>query len=566
LITTPESTSTSSRAAHAETPDLFGAFPHLSEAQIDALARQGVRRPTAVGDVLFRQGDVDCAFYVILQGKVALFDESVPEREMIAIHGAGRFLGELHLLTGQPSFVTAEVCEAGEVLEVPVDRIRKLVVEDRGLGDLILRAYLLRRSMLIEIGAGLRIVGSRHSPDSRRIREFAARNRLPHKWIDVEEDRDAENLLRQLGIAVEDTPVVIWRGERVLRNPSNVELALTMGLRATVVHSAVFDLVTVGAGPAGLAAAVYAASEGLLTIALDSVAAGGQAGTSSRIENYLGFPTGISGAELAERSIIQARKFGARLGVPMEAVGLEAGDGHHVIRLSDGSTIESHSVLIATGARYRKLDVPRLEEVGGTSVHYAATIAEARLCRGAEVAVVGGGNSAGQAAVFLAEHVARVFLVVRCGDLGESMSRYLIDRLARHPDVEILLNSEVREVIGETSLDGVIIENNLTGDRRALPTRALFVFVGAVPYTAWLGSNVYLDDHGFVCTGQVFSPGISPPEDAAHRPRSFLETNRRGVFAVGDVRSGSIKRVASAVGEGSMAVRLVHEHLAHAGQ
>jgi thioredoxin reductase (NADPH) len=536
-----------------ETPDSDGAFPRLSDEEIRRLAARGERRRTQPGEVLFREGDEHYDFFVVLEGKVAVVQgDGDGDEQVIAVHGPRRFLGELSLLTGQAAFFTAVVREAGEVLVVPVARLRRLVALDAGLGDLILRAYLLRRELLIGIGAGFRIVGSRYSPDTRRLREFAGRNRLPHRWVDLEEDAAAETLLRELSIAPEETPVVIW-GREVLRNPSNVELARRIGLPAPRPPQDVVDLVVVGAGPGGLAAAVYGASEGLTTMTLDAVATGGQAGTSSRIENYLGFPSGISGAELAERATIQAEKFGAQLSVPAQATALEPRDGYYAVTIADGPTVTGRTVVIATGARYCKLPIPGLERFEGTSVFYAATLIEAQMCRGDPIAVVGGGNSAAQATLFLARHAGQVRLLIRDGDLGKSMSRYLADRIERNRDVEVLRHTEVREAIGNESLEALVVEDNRTGEGQVLPTRALFVFIGAEPHTDWLGNEVALDDRGFVLTG------IQANRDPPALP---LETSLPGVLAVGDVRSGSIKRVASAVGEGAMAVKLVHDHLA----
>jgi thioredoxin reductase (NADPH) len=537
-----------------ETPDLDGAFPRLSEQQLLALEAHGERRRVRQGEVLYREGDERCDFYVVLEGQVAILEGYGGAVRVVAVHGPRRFLGELGLLTGQAAFLTAVALEPGEVLVVPVERLRELVSQDAAFGDLVLRAYLIRRSMLIELGAGFRIVGSRYSPDTRRLREFAARNRLPHRWIDLEKDKEAERLLRQLGVAPEETPVVIWRGEQVLRNPTNAELARAIGLPAPKPGGTVCDLVIVGAGPAGLAAAVYAASEGLATVTFDAIATGGQAGTSPRIENYPGFPSGISGSELTERTVIQAEKFGADINVPAEATALEQRDGHHLVRLDDGQAVEGRTVVVATGARYRKLPVPRLEEFEGTSVHYAATHVEAQLCHGDPVAVVGGGNSAGQAAVFLMKHAARVSLLIRGGDLGRSMSRYLADRIERPPGIEVLRHTEVRELVGEGALEAVVVEDNRTGSRRRLEARALFVFIGAEPHTGWLGDRLALDDRGFILTG-----ADAVPDDG--RQPFLLETSLPGVFAAGDVRSGSIKRVTSAVGEGAMAIRLAHEYL-----
>jgi thioredoxin reductase (NADPH) len=537
-----------------ETPDLDGAFPRLSEQQLLALEAHGERRRVRQGEVLYREGDERCDFYVVLEGQVAILEGYGGAVRVVAVHGPRRFLGELGLLTGQAAFLTAVALEPGEVLVVPVERLRELVSQDAAFGDLVLRAYLIRRSMLIELGAGFRIVGSRYSPDTRRLREFAARNRLPHRWIDLEKDKEAERLLRQLGVAPEETPVVIWRGEQVLRNPTNAELARAIGLPAPKPGGTVCDLVIVGAGPAGLAAAVYAASEGLATVTFDAIATGGQAGTSPRIENYPGFPSGISGSELTERTVIQAEKFGADINVPAEATALEQRDGHHLVRLDDGQAVEGRTVVVATGARYRKLPVPRLEEFEGTSVHYAATHVEAQLCHGDPVAVVGGGNSAGQAAVFLMKHAARVSLLIRGGDLGRSMSRYLADRIERTPGIEVLRHTEVRELVGEGALEAVGVEDSRTGSRRRLEARALFVFIGAEPHTGWLGDRLALDDRGFILTG------ADAVRDDGRQP-FLLETSLPGVFAAGDVRSGSIKRVTSAVGEGAMAIRLAHEYL-----
>jgi thioredoxin reductase (NADPH) len=545
----------------AETPDRYGAFPRLSDAQIETLARHGERQRVEPGEVLFREGDKRYDFFVVLDGKVMVVSGYGGEERMIAVHGPRRFLGELSLLTGQAAFFTAVVREPGEVLVVPVERLRALVTQDTVLGDIVLRAYLLRREMLIGLGAGFQIVGSRFSPDSRSLREFAARNRLPYRWIDLEEDEAAEALLNGLDVAPEETPVVIWRGNQVLRNPSNEELAQMIGLRARSVAEDVCDLLVVGAGPAGLAAAVYGASEGLGTVALDAVATGGQAGTSPRIENYLGFPSGISGAELADRAEIQAEKFGARISVPAEATALDERDGYYVVRFDDGSEATARTVLITTGARYRKLDVPRLEELEGTCVYYAATMMEAHLCRGDPVAVVGGGNSAGQATLFLAQHTTKVTLLIRHEDLGRDMSRYLADRIERSPKVEVLRTTEVRELVGDRALEALVVENNQTGERRRIEARELFVFIGAKPHTGWLGDKLALDDRGFVLTGRAVRPAENGEgQDAGHEPY-LLETSLPGVFAAGDVRSGSIKRVASAVGEGAMAIRLVHARL-----
>ena len=544
--------------ALVETEDRSGAFPRLDDGQLAALEAIGERRRVQRSDVLFREGDARYDFLVILSGKVAIVEGYDSGRERtIGVHGERRFLGELNLLTGQAAFLTAVVMEDGEVLAVPPERLRELVTHDTNLGDLILRAFLLRRSVLIGLGAGFRIIGSRYAPDTRRIREFAARNRLPHHWIDLEKDTEAEALLRELGVSPEETPVVIWRGREVLRNPSNVELAKLFGLPLPRTKDEVCDLIVVGAGPAGLAAAVYGASEGLDTLALDALATGGQAGTSSRIENYLGFPAGVSGAELTDRAVLQAEKFGAELTVPARATSLERRADHYAIGLDDGQELRAHAVLIATGVQYRRLPVPRLEELEGTSVYYAATLMEAQLCRGDPIAVVGGGNSAGQAALFLTGYASHVDLIVREPVLTENMSRYLADRIERNPDIDVHLHSEVRELCGRDALEALVVEDNRTGDRERIEARALFVFIGAAPHTQWLGQNMTLDSGGYILTG----PDACNGDMSDGRVPLMLETSLPGVFAAGDVRSGSIKRVASAVGEGSIAIRMVHERL-----
>jgi len=539
----------STKPSSEETPDLQGAFPRLSDAQIAALDAQGQRRPIQPDDVLFAEGDRESDFFVILAGKVASVEgKATPEERVIAVHGRGRFLGELSLLTGEGAWYSAVAVDAGEVLAVPVGRLRELVARDPAFGDLILRAYLLRRSILIGLGAGLRIVGSKYSPDTRRVRDFAARNRLPYRWLDLEADPSAEAVAAQFGVTPQDTPVVIVHG-RLLRNPSNAELAAAIGLPAPSEPQASCDMLVVGSGPAGLSAAVYGASEGMRVIVLDTTAAGGQAGTSSQIENYLGFPSGISGAELAERALLQAQKFGARFAVPAEATSIEQDDGHYRVRLGDGTSLTSALVVLATGVRYRRLDVPRADYFEKMSIYYAASQAEALVCAGDPVAIVGGGNSAGQAAVFLSAHATEVTLIVREGDLGEHMSRYLVDRIARIPNVHVMTSTEVRELHGEAALEAVTVTDNRTGTRRTIDARALFVFIGMAPCTGWLGGLVDLDDHGFVRTG--------PGSDGAER--SLLETSQPGIFAVGDVRAGSAKRVATAVGEGAMAIRLAFE-------
>lgn len=543
------------------------AFPTLSGTQISFLENYGNTRETQPGQVLFQEGDTSYDFIVILDGSVNIVENFGGEARTIASHGAGRFLGEMNMLTGQAVYLSAVVSEPGKVLAITPENLREIVTEEPTLSDIILKAFLARRQVLMDVGTGLRVVGSHYSRDALRLREFAVRNRLPHAWLDLEEEDGAEAVLEEFGVERSETPVAVWNGE-ALRNPSNAQLARRIGLDVDTSGDLTYDLIVVGAGPAGLAATVYGASEGLSTLNLESVALDGQAGTSSRIENYLGFPAGLSGSELASRAMVQANKFGARTTVPQEACVLEKEDNCYKIRLSEGDKVRGSSVIVASGARYRRLDVPRLEEFEGLSVHYAATEAEAQTCAGDEVAVVGGGNSAGQAAVFLAGRARKVYLLIRGDDLGKSMSRYLVDRVEATENIELLANTEIRELLGDGApLEGVEVENNRSQERRTLGARAIFVFIGADANTGWLRDTLQLDEKGFVLAGTDLDRSLLDGDlwpEGSRQPLLF-ETSMPGVFATGDVRSGSIKRVASAVGEGSMAVRLVHQYLSGPG-
>jgi thioredoxin reductase (NADPH) len=541
--------------------------PKLREDQIEILSHYGETRTTEVGEVLFRAGDTSNDFIVVLEGEVEVIDDFAGEAWTMGILRAGRFVGDLTMLTGQAVTASAVMRKDGKVLAIPREQLKEVVTEEPNLSDLILKAFLARRSWGMRAGIGLRIIGSRHSSDATRLREFAARNRLLHVWIELEEDPKADALLEKFGVKPSETPVTIWQSEKVLKNPTNAELARVIGLKVDAPWERTYDLVVVGAGPAGLGASVYGASEGLSTLALDSMALGGQAGTSSRIENYPGFPAGLSGFELASRILVQADKFGARTAVPQEAVSLKSEDGYYRIELSEGGEVTAHSVIVASGARYRRLEVPRLERFEGVSIHYAATEAEAQRCEGEEAVVVGGGNSAGQAALFLAGRTRRVYLLIRGGDLGKGMSRYLVDRVTDAENVELLANTEVRELMGEDRLDRVVVEDNRSEVRRTLGARALFVFIGAEANTGWLREAVELDERGFILTGRALEGSALEGDIWEKRSREpyLLETSLPGVFAAGDVRSASIKRVASAVGEGSMAVRFVHQYLADAG-
>jgi thioredoxin reductase (NADPH) len=442
-------------------------------------------------------------------------------------------------------------------------RLRELIGRDQELGELILHTTLRRRRWLLQARAGLRIVASRSSPDGRRLREFAARNRLPHVWVDLEADPAAAAVLGDHGLRPEQTPIVVMRGGEVLRNPSNAELARAAGFGSGEVPGKVYDLAVVGAGPAGLAAAVYGASEGLVTAIVDGSGVGGQIGTTSRIENYLGFPVGVSGEDFAERAYIQALRFGATLLVPATATGLSGRGDEYVLRLDTGGDLTARCVIIATGVTYRQLDAAGLDRFGGDGVHYTPLAARDQVNPGDPVVIVGGGNSAGQAATWLAEHGCRVTIVIRGGDLAASMSRYLIDRIAQQTKIEVIYHSAVRELDGASGLERVVVEDLTTTARQTLPASALFVLIGAEPHTHWLAGSIELDSHGFIVTGPELSGQTRrrSPREKQTRDPFLLETSLPGVFAAGDVRRGSVKRVASAVGEGSIAVRFASEHL-----
>jgi thioredoxin reductase (NADPH) len=547
-----------------ETPDVSWAFPRLEETRLRELAAWGERRPTARGDVLIAEGEPEDTFYVLLSGRVAVVEAlGTPDQRVVRLHGPGRFLGELGVLTAQPAFLSDVVVDPGEVLAVPADRLRAMAAREPAFGDLVLRAYLVRRWLALGEGIGFRIIGSKYSATTRQLREFAARNRLPHRFLDLETDPMAEQLLRSLGLGPDDTPIVLYR-DRLLRAPSTAELAAAFGLRDLGDDRDICDLVVIGAGPAGLAAAVYGASEGLDTAILDGVAPGGQAARTSCIENYLGFPSGISGGELAERAMLQAEKFGVRRSVPSEVVGMEERDGNHVLQFADGGELATRTVIVASGVRVRRLPVPGLEQFEDTCVYYAATPLEAQQCVGDPVVVVGGGNSAGQAAVFLADHAAEVRLVVVENSLDENMSRYLADRITQDPRIGVHLHTIVEEPEGEGGrLEAVVVKDTVTGERQRLPARDLMVFIGGVPSTSWLPDSVALDSGGYVLTGPGARGATGRGESDGPDPL-LLETTLPGVFAAGDVRSGSVKRVASAAGEGAIAVRMVHEHLASA--
>jgi thioredoxin reductase (NADPH) len=537
------------------------AFPTLSAAELALIEEHGTRRPAAVGEYLYHQGDQTSDFYVVLSGAVEIVLHADKADRVITRHLAGGFLGELNLITGLRLFVSARVEEPGELVVVSREGLQHLLSTEPGLSDTILKALMARRGLLLQDASrAMRVIGSRYSPETRRIREYLTRGRVPHEWLDPDADPSVQALLETSGVDPADLPVVCT-GVSVLRQVTVGSLAEYLGLTVANLTTRTFDLVIAGSGPAGLAAAVYGASEGLTTLVLDSVAVGGQAGSSSRIENYLGFPTGVSGEELTQRALVQAEKFGAHLSSPCAAASLREEHGHLVVRLSDGTDVVGRAVIAATGAMYRRLPVERLADFEGNGVYYAATPLEANACAGAPVVVVGGGNSAGQAAMFLADNNCSVALVIRGADLGKDMSRYLVDRIESHSRVEVHTSSQVTALHGERSLTSV----QLTGPAGAavLPCAGLFSLIGADPSSDWLSGCAALDEHGFVLTDLALGEAdLGASWVAAERRPLPFETSRPGLFAVGDLRSGSMKRVAAAVGEGSAAVRSVHQYLA----
>jgi thioredoxin reductase (NADPH) len=537
------------------------AFPTLNEAQIAELARCTTATPKLYrdGQTLFAVGDRDFKFFIVKSGEVEIVDHSGDKPKTVTVHTRGSFTGDISHLTGNPAVVSAVARGDCEVYQISGNDLRQVLNQCPAVSDIILQAFIARRQLLHESSnfTGLRVIGSRYSTDTFRVRDFLARNRVLFTWVDVETDPQVDLLLKQFGVTEADTPVVACSHRLLLRNPSNRQLADGIGIRQPL-EQVVYDLVVVGAGPAGLAAAVYGASEGLRTVVLERTGPGGQAGSSMRIENYLGFPTGLTGSELADRAILQANKFGARLSVPTPVTRLAFEKAYSILHLDDGETVTAKCLLIATGADYRRLEVEGCERFEGTGVYYAVTLAEAQMYRGAQVVVVGGGNSAGQGAVFLAQHTRHVLLVIRGDNLYKNMSSYLARRIEQTANIEVLYNTTIRCMNGDGHLASIEIVNSKTGQKRTVETPAVFSFFGAVPRTDWLPPEIERDAKGFVLTGTALAQSHFW---TAPRQPFLLETSRRGVFAAGDVRSSSVKRVASAVGEGAMAVQFVHEYL-----
>jgi thioredoxin reductase (NADPH) len=542
-----------------ETPEQIDSmFPALNDAQIVRLAAFGQTRQVQAGEIVFEQGDANHGVFVVLEGSIEIVGVSGKYDAVLRVLGRGEFTGEVNQLSGRRSLVRCRAREAGTLLEIGRPNLQLILQTDAAIGEFFLRAFLMRRVYLIahQVGDAL-LIGSNHSGDTLRLREFLARNGHPHTYVDVERDPDVQAVLDQFKVRVTDIPVLICRGELVLRNPSNAEVAECFGLNAGIDEDGVYDLIVIGAGPSGLAAAVYGASEGLKVLVVESNAPGGQAGSSSRIENYLGFPNGISGQELAGRAFVQAEKFGAHIAVARAARGLKCARTPYSVELDDRRSVQARSVIVATGAQYRKLDLSNLAQFEGVGIYYGATQVEAQLCADEEVAVVGGGNSAGQAALFLSTHAKHVHLLVRGKGLSDTMSRYLISRIEASPDITLRSWTEVEALEGDAHLERVRWRQTQNGTVETRDIQHLFLMTGACPNTTWLQGCLELDAKLFVKTGADIGPGW-PLSRAPH----MLETSRPGVFAVGDIRAGSIKRVASAVGEGSMAVQFVHQVLA----
>src|SRR6188472_1058342 len=537
-------------------------FPKLTPAQISHIVAHGHIRSVQTGDVLLEQGDTSVPFFVLTTSEVEIVRPLGAHETLITVHDSGEFTGEVNILSGRRSLVRARATKSGEVIELDHQQMLALIQTDAELSDILMRAFILRRVELISAGAGdIVLVGSAYSAGMLRIKEFLMRNGHPYSYIDLERDPDVQNLLDSFQVSASEIPVLICRGQIVLRNPGNQEIADCLGFNESIDQTHVRDLIIIGASPSGLAAAVYGASEGLDVLMLETNSPGGQAGSSSKIENYLGFPTGISGQELAARAYNQAQKFGAYMLVA-RAARLICDRKPYVVEIENGTRISTRTLLIATGAQYRKLPLENLSRFEGAGVYHGATFVESQLCRGEEVIVVGGGNSAGQAAVFLAQTAKRVYMLVRSSGLAATMSRYLIRRIENSPAITLLPQTEIVAVEGSDQLNSVHWRNGKTGQTEKHEISHIFIMTGADPNTDWLDGCMALDSKGFIKAGPDLLPeNLSAAAWPLTRQPYLLETSLPGVFAVGDVRGGSIKRVASAVGEGSIAISFVHRVL-----
>jgi thioredoxin reductase (NADPH) len=538
-------------------------FPTLTPAQIDRIAAVGRRCSTPAGEVLFDVGDQNSRFFVVLSGAIEVVQPVGSVENPIVVHGPSQFSGDIGMLSARRSILRGRTTVASDLLVVDNNALRALVQRDAELSEIFMRAFILRRVQLIDVAAqNLVLVGSRNSADTLRIKEFLTRNAQPFRYQDVETEPGIAAMLEGFQVGINEIPIVICQGGHVLKNPSTDLIAQMTGLEPKLDSTVVRDVVVVGAGPAGLAAAVYGASEGLDVLVLEGTAPGGQAGTSSRIENYLGFPTGISGQALSGRALMQAEKFGAEVAIGRTAVRLDCDSRPYRIYLSDGQEVRSRSIVIASGVKYRKLDLPSLARFEGAGIYYSATRLEGQLCVGQDVAIVGGGNSAGQAAVYLSQLARHVQVLVRGPGLAESMSRYLIQRIENTPNIDLCTRCQVSDLEGADRLERVTWKHLDTGNPTTKPIGSLFLMTGADPNTKWLEGCLLLDDKQFVKTGGDLSPEelLTARWPLSRRPH-LMETTIPGVFCVGDARSGSVKRVASAVGEGSICVQLVHRVL-----
>jgi thioredoxin reductase (NADPH) len=541
------------------------AFPVLTLAQIARIQPYGNVRSVEAGEILFEPGKLGMSCFVVLSGKLDIAMLGLSGEQVFVTYGPGQFSGEVVLISGARAISRGRVAEPGEFLELNADALRTLIAKDAELSDIFMRAFLLRRVAMISGGLGnVAVLGSQNSSNTLRLREFLTRNGHPYRYVDLDSDKASQEILDRFDIKLEDIPVVICSGKTVLRNPTNQRLSECLGLMGHIDEHRVYDVAIVGAGPAGLAAAVYAASEGLDAVVVESEFPGGQAGASSKIENYVGFPMGISGQELAGRAVVQAEKFGAQMTVGQKVVKVKCDQRPYQLTLENGGIIETRSIVIATGAQYNKPNVQNLERFEGQGIYYAATFMEAQLCTGEEIIVVGGGNSAGQAAAFLAETVKKVYMLIRGKELSETMSRYLIQRIVENPGIELHLQTEIVGVGGDSHLERVTWLNRATGEESVHDVRHVFVMAGASPRTDWLLGCLALDRQGFIVTGRDLDAILdsAPLKWPLSRPPEMLETSLPGVFAVGDIRSGNVKRVASAVGEGSISIHLVQRALA----
>jgi thioredoxin reductase (NADPH) len=543
--------------------DVRQAFPTLTAAQIGRIRPFGKLRRVEAGQILFQPGDADIPFFVLLSGHIEIVQPDLLGERPIASHDPGEFTGEIAMISGRRSLARGRVTEPGEVLEMSGEDLRSLIARDAELSEIFMRAFILRRLQLINRGQGnIILMGSRHSAKTLALREFLSRNGHPYTYVDLDTDKTSQELLDRFEVTLDEIPVVVANGRLVLRNPSIQQLADSLGFNTTIDESQVRDVIVVGAGPSGLAAAVYAASEGLDVLVIETASPGGQAGSSSKIENYLGFPTGVSGQELAARAMTQAEKFGAKMMVAYSVTRLECGDGPYKVVLDNGSKLTARTIVISTGAQYKKPAIANLERFEGQGIYYGATFMESQLCGNDEIIVVGGGNSAGQAAVFLSQTARKVHMLVRSGQLSDTMSRYLIRRIEENPAIELHYKTEIVSLEGDAHLERVTWHDKSSGETSTREIRHVFIMAGASPRTEWLRGCVALDNKGFILTGRDLDGATEPPVWSLARPPQMLETSRPGVFAVGDVRSGNVKRVASAVGEGAIAIHLVHRALA----